>query len=217
MATVVSQDSTTVRRLRLGVGILGMALPFVVTIGYAIEVGEARLLNSISGAYYTDMRDVFVGSLCAIGVFLICYRYAKPDNVLSTLAGIAAIVVALFPTTPKGEQILVSAADDAKGIVHGVAAIVLFLLLAAFCFFLFPRATVPGPKTAMKKTRNVIYVISGIAILAGLGLAALGSRILPDSVVDTVRPLLWGESVAVFAFGIAWFVKSNTIFRDHES
>jgi hypothetical protein len=29
--------------------------------------------------------------------------------------------------------------------------------------------------------------------------------------------MLWGESVAVFAFGIAWFTKSNTIFRDRES
>ncbi|GIH02099.1 hypothetical protein Rhe02_01660 [Rhizocola hellebori] len=216
MATV-SQDTTTVRRLRLGVGVMGMALPVVITIGYALQVGEAVLLNSISGAYYTDMRDVFVGSLCAIGVFLICYRYARPDNVLSTVAGIAAIAVALFPTTPKGEQILVSAADDTTGIVHGVAAIILFLDLAAFCFFLFPRSTAPSALTMRKKTRNVIYTISGIAILVGLGLAALGSRILPDDVVRTIRPLWWGESVAIFAFGIAWFTKSNTIFRDRES
>jgi hypothetical protein len=216
MATV-SQDSTTVRRLRLGVGVLGIALPIVITIGYAIEVGAAVLLNSISGAYYSDMRDIFVGSLCAIGVFLICYRYAHPDDILSTLAGIAAIAVALFPTTPKGEQILVSGADDATGIVHGVAAIVLFLDLAAFCFFLFPRSTVPAPLTTRKKTRNVIYVICGIAILLGLGLAALGSRILPDNVVDKVHPLWWGESVAIFAFGFAWITKSNTIFRDREA
>jgi hypothetical protein len=214
---IVSQDATTVRRLRLGVGVMGMALPLVITIGYALEVGKAVLLHSISGAYYTDMRDIFVGSLCAIGVFLICYRYARPDDLLSTLAGIAAITVALFPTTPKGEEILISAADDATGIVHGVAAIVLFLDLAIFCFFLFPRATVPSAVTPRKKTRNIIYVICGIAILLGLGLAALGSRILPDDVVHKIHPLWWGESLALFAFGIAWFTKSNIIFHDRES
>jgi hypothetical protein len=78
MATVVSQDSTTVRRLRLWVGVMGIALPLVIGIGHALQVGEAVLLDSISGAYYTEMRDIFVGSLCAIGVFLICYRYARP-------------------------------------------------------------------------------------------------------------------------------------------
>ncbi len=216
MATV-SQDSTTVRRLRLGVGVLGMALPFVITIGYALQTGQAVLLHSISGAYYTDMRDIFVGSLCAIGVFLICYRYARPDDVLSTLAGLAAITVALFPTTPKGDQILVSSKDDATGIVHGVAAIILFLILAGFCFWLFPRSTAPATQTTRKKTRNVIYYICGTLIVVGLGLAVLGSSILPDSVADQIKPLLWGEAVAVFAFGIAWFTKSNTIFRDRES
>ena len=216
MATVVSQDSTTVRRLRLGVGVMGMALPLVIGIGYALQVGEAVLLDSISGAYYTDMRDIFVGSMCAIGVFLICYRYARPDDLLSTLAGIAAITVALFPTSPKDQQILLSSAEGPTGIVHGVAAVVLFIDLAIFCFFLFPRATVPA-LTPRKKTRNVIYVICGIAILLGLGLAALGSVILPDDVVTSIRPLWWGESVALFAFGVAWFTKSNTIFRDRES
>lgn len=216
MATV-SQDTTTVRRLRLGVGILGTALPFVVTIGNALQVGKPVLLNSISGAYYTGMRDVLVGSLCAIGVFLICYRYARPDDVLGTIAGLAAIAVALFPATSKNEQILVSSADSATGIVHGVAALVLFATMAVFCFFLFPRSTVPAPMTMRKKTRNVIYVICGIAIILGLGLAALGSRVLPDSVVDWLRPLFWGQSIAVFAFGIAWFAKSNTLFQDVES
>ncbi|HCT75035.1 MAG TPA: DUF998 domain-containing protein [Micromonosporaceae bacterium] len=205
------------RRLRLGVGILGIALPFVVTIGNALQVGKPLLLNSISGAYYTGMRDVLVGSLCAIGVFLICYRYARPDDVLGTIAGLAAIAVALFPTSPKNEQILVSSADSTTGIVHGVAAVVLFVTMAVFCFFLFPRSTVPAPMTARKKTRNAIYIVCGVAIILGLGLAALGSRVLPDSVVDWLRPLFWGQSIAVFAFGIAWFAKSNTLFQDVES
>ena len=216
MVILVSQDSRSIRRLRFGIGVIGMALPFIVTIGNAIQVKQAVLLSSISGAYYTGMRDVFVGSLCAIGVFLICYRYSPPDNTLSTLAGFAAITVALFPTSPAAEQI-VSSAEGPKGIVHGVAAIILFVILAIFCFFLFPRSTAPEAMTTRKKTRNVIYYVCGVVIVLGLGVAALGSKILPASVVDTLRPLFWGESAAVLAFGVAWFVKSNTIFRDRES
>jgi hypothetical protein len=214
---VVSQDSTTVRRLRFGVGILGMTLPFILTIGNAIQVGKPVLLGSLSGSYYTGMRDVFVGILSAIGVFLIAYRYAKPDDYLSTLAGIAAIAVALFPTAPNASELVTSTVVGSKGIVHGIAAIVLFVILAAFCFFIFPRSTAPAAMTTRKKTRNVIYYISGIAIVLGLGLAALGSRMLPDDVTAWLRPLFWGQAVAVFAFGIAWFTKSNTIFRDRES
>lgn len=213
MATVVSQDSTTVRRLRLGVGVLGMALPLIIVIGNAIVSGEFTWLHSISGSYYTEMRDVFVGSLCAIGVFLICYRYARPDDILGTLAGLSAIVVALFPTTQKGQLILVSAADNTIGKIHGGAAIVLFSILAIFCFFLFPRSTVPTPMTVRKKTRNVIYYLCGTAIVVGLGMATFGANVFPEG----VRPLFWGQTIAIFAFGVAWFTKSNTIFRDRES
>jgi hypothetical protein len=63
------QDAATILRLRRGIGIVGMALPFVLTIGNALFVHRFTLLGSISGSYYTHMRDVFVGGLCAIGVF----------------------------------------------------------------------------------------------------------------------------------------------------
>ncbi|WP_051105025.1 hypothetical protein [Catelliglobosispora koreensis] len=194
-----------------------MALPFAVTIGNAVQVKQAVLLSSISGAYYTGMRDVFVGSLCAIGVFLICYRYARPDDILGTIAGFAAIVVALFPTTAHDDQLLVSTADTPKGVVHGVAAIILFLVLAIFCFFIFPRSIHPQAMTARKKARNITYYICGILIVLGLATAAFGSKLLPADIVSSVRPMFWGESIAVLAFGVAWFAKSNTFLPDIES
>jgi hypothetical protein len=194
--------------LRLGVGIVGIALPFVVTIGHMLHIGKIELPNSISGAYYTNMRDVFVGSLCAVGVFLIFYRYSRWDDVLGTIAGLAAIAVALFPTSPGATDLVASAATSQSGKIHAVAATVLFLSLAAFCFFLFPRS---------KKVRNAIYYVSGTLIVLGLGLALLGSRILPDDIEAAVRPLFWGETVAILAFGVAWFTKSNTLMPDVET
>ncbi|NUT31668.1 MAG: DUF998 domain-containing protein [Hamadaea sp.] len=216
MATV-TQDSATILRLRTGIGAVGIALPFVLTIGNALQVGEPVLLTSISGAYYTGMRDVFVGSMCAIGVFLIFYRYQRADDILGTIAGLAAIVLALFPTKPGVDSLLMGISDSPKGITHGIASAVLFLSMAIFCFFLFPRSATPGALTPRKKARNVTYVVCGILIILGLGVAALGSQLLPATAVDTVRPFFWGEAVAVVSFGVAWLAKSNTILRDVES
>jgi len=202
----VAQDSTTIKRLRLGIGLVGIWLPFVVTIGHSVNVGRFTLPSSISGAYYTSMRDVFVGSMSAVGVFLIFYRSSLASDILGTIAGLAAIAVALFPTRPEAVDLMVTAADSPGRIVHAIAAGVLFFSLAAFCLFIFPRSG--------RTPRKVIYYLSGVAIVAGFALAALGSRILPDDVEATVHPLFWGETVAILAFGVAWFTKSNALMPD---
>ena len=74
------------------------------------------LQPSISHAYHTAMGDVLVGTLCAIGIFLIAYKDFNPEEYLSDqpdkfftgywdrwfarAAGVGAIGVALFPVDP---------------------------------------------------------------------------------------------------------------------
>src|SRR5215471_5273461 len=77
---------------RRGIGLIGVTLPFVLVLGYDLSEGHFALRGSISSYYYTDMRNVFVGSMCAIGVFLLCYRYDLLDDVLSSIAGLLAIL-----------------------------------------------------------------------------------------------------------------------------
>src|SRR5687768_8481485 len=122
----VAQDSTTIQRLRLGVGLVGIWLPFVVTFGYSLHVGRFTLPSSISGAYYTNMRDVFVGSLSAVGVFLLFCRTSLAADILGTIAGLAAIAVALFPARPDAVDLMVTSTDTPGFVVHTVAAAVLF-------------------------------------------------------------------------------------------
>lgn len=205
----VTQDSTTIKRLRLGIGLVGIWLPFVVTIGHSVHVGQFTLPSSISGAYYTSMRDVFVGSMSAVGVFLLFYRSSRASDILGTIAGLAAIAVALFPTKPDAIDLMLVSTDSPSRVVHTVAAAVLFLSLAAFCFFLFPMGAKPGRKT--------IYYLSGVAIVAGFALALLGSQILPDDVERSIHPLFWGETVAIVAYGVAWFAKSNALMPDPQA
>lgn len=61
-------------------------------------VSNVILQGSVSGYYYTGVRDVLVGSLCAIGVFLFSYSgYDDWDKWLTNAAGLFAIGVR--PTT----------------------------------------------------------------------------------------------------------------------
>src|SRR5260370_42614151 len=55
----------------------------------------------MSGYYYTHMRNVFVGALCALGIFLIAYDgYDEDDRLVTNAAGICAIGAAFCPTKP---------------------------------------------------------------------------------------------------------------------
>lgn len=86
--------------LRQIVGWIGTLLPIVLLVGVAISSTESRP-DSMSGYYYTDMRNIFVGALCALGVFLGAYDgYDDVDRWITNIAGLCAIGVAFCPTKP---------------------------------------------------------------------------------------------------------------------
>lgn len=58
--------------LRKLIGILGLVFPFVVAVG-AHWIFNAEWQQSLSAYYYTGTRNVFVGTLWAIGIFLFAY------------------------------------------------------------------------------------------------------------------------------------------------
>lgn len=196
--------------LRRCIGGIGIGLPFVLPLGAFVFFGVG-LQSSISGYYYTGMRDVFVGSMCAVGVFLLSYRFGRADNWLGNVAGVSAIGLALFPTAPSVDP---TASAGTVGVIHLVFAAAFFLALAAFSLFLFTRTETDGTPTQQKQTRNLVYVICGYVILACLVLAVLADVVLSADAKAQLRPLFWVESVAVLAFGVSWLVKGETLFRD---
>lgn len=196
--------------LRRAVGLLGALLPIAVPLGYSVSTGSWRLLSSVSSYYYTDMRNPFVGAMCAVGVFLICYDYRRWDGVFSTLGGAFAIGLALCPTAPP------SASDLARavGVLHVVFSASFLVTMALMCWFLFTLSDAPaGSRTAAKNTRNLLYRVCAIVILLFTALAGLAS-FTPQSFVNTVHPLFWCEALATFAFGLAWWIKGQTLLRD---
>jgi uncharacterized membrane protein len=196
--------------LRRAVGLIGSLLPIVVPLGYSITTGNWLLLASISSYYYTDVRNVFVGSLCAVGVFLICYRYRYWDDIFATLAGAFAIGVAFCPPEPSDP----SGLAKVTGVLHVVFAALFLITMGLMCLFLFTRSyAAQAERTDAKNTRNLIYRICGVLVLAFTALAGL-SALASQSFIDDVHPLFWCEAVATFAFGFAWWVKGQTLWQD---
>jgi hypothetical protein len=194
--------------LRRAIGLIGVALPAVLIIGKLIVQGGG-LQDSISSYFYTDMRGVFVGSMCAVGAFLLSYRgYDVIDDVAGNLAGIAAIGLALFPTAP-GDP---SSTAAFVGVLHLVFASIFFLTIAFFAIFLFRRTNEMGP-TERKLQRNRLYLTCGVVIIACLLAIAAVHQFLAAATAG-IHPELWLETIAVMSFGVAWLTKGEAILGD---
>jgi len=194
--------------VRRSIGVIGVALPFVLLIGAALIDGVG-VQDSISDYYYTVMRNVFVGSMCANGVFFLSYRYARVDTVLATVIGLAAVGVALFPTTPADPR----STERAIGTVHFVCSATFFLALAGYSYFIFTRTNPALPMTPQKIKRNVVYRVSGVVIVVCLLLIAV-LRFLPPGPIDDLQPVFWLETIASVAFGVSWLIKGETLLKD---
>jgi GNAT superfamily N-acetyltransferase len=194
--------------LRRAVGWIGIMLPFVLMLGTFLIFRQKPVLKTISLYYHTGMRDVFVGAICSIALFLFFYKgYDKWDNRAGNLAGFFAVGVALFPTTGEGHQNWI-------GIVHFISAAVFFIILAGISMFLFTR-TKPDP-TRQKMARNKIYLICGIVMISSL-IAILIYFSLFNFEKSASCFVFWAETVALMAFGVSWLTKGGTLYPDKKS
>lgn len=208
--------------LRKAVGILGMALPFLLLTGYFVLERNCDFPPSISHFYYTDLGNVFVGTLCAVSLFLFSYNgHDKGDKVAAKVAGTFALLVAVFPTafgdyTATTCSRMQQSADGFSNAVHYVSATVLFSTFAYFSLVQFTKTNKPGRMAAPKRTRNHIYKLCGWIIVACI-LGIIGVYFLPASVYKHIRfikPIFTLETIALLAFGFSWLIKGDTFFKD---
>jgi hypothetical protein len=199
--------------LRKVIGILGIALPFVVSLG-AIIFFKTEIQSSISSYYHTGMRDYFVGTLFVIGFFLLAYRgYERTDDIAGDIAWLSAVGIALFPTTAIG-----STTSWARliGNFHLAFSAVFFLTLAYFSLFLFTKTNPNKPPTKRKLQRNKIYRACGYTMSTCIVLMAIYA-FFPGTfqpLFENIKPIYWLEALAIFAFGVSWFTKSEAILKD---
>ena len=199
--------------LRKTIGLLGIAFPFVLSLG-ALILFQTGIQSSISSYYHTGMRDAFVGTLCVIGFFLLSYRgYERSDDIAGDLGCAFAVGVALFPTTPHD-----AAASGARliGYVHLAFAALFFLTLIYFSLFLFTKTDPSKSPSRRKLQRNKVYKTCGYTMGICILLIAIYS-FLPGkmvSLLEAYKPVYWLEALAVLAFGISWFTKGEAILKD---
>ena len=199
--------------LRKAIGFLGLTLPFLLAAG-GFLLHKVAIQTSISSYYLTDMRDYFVGILCAIAVFLISYKgYERKDDYAGDLAGLFAIGVALIPTAPDIDP---TDTETIIGNMHLLFATGFFCTLAYFSLFLFTKTNPNVPKTVQKKKRDIVYQVCGFVMLFAIALmgilATFPSTLTPF--VVSIKPVFWLEAIAIVAFGISWLTKGEAILKD---
>jgi len=190
--------------LRRVLGILGIALPIVLAVwGFALSGWSLELQDSISDYYSLRTRDVFVGILFVIAWFLFAYRgYERKDDIAGYLACVFALGVVFFPNS----------GESWEPIVHFSSAASLFLVFSFFSIFLFTKSR--GHRTPQKRRRNKVYVTCGIVMLVCMALIGWYKLYFEDTFISDYHPMFWLESLMIWAFGISWFVKGETLLKD---
>jgi hypothetical protein len=195
--------------MRLVIGVVGVALPVALLLGDLWFVdGRPSARGSLSAYYHSGMRDVFVGSLCVIGLFLLTYMvfHYNWDNVLSMAGGLAAVGVAMFPTD--GGEVLTplqrELGESAVAAVHYSCAAVFILALGAISWRFGTRERARPDRTQNQRRTWWLFhrVCAGLVFTAVLFIAVTQAA----GVWDT-HSILIGEAVAALAFGLSWFAK----------
>ncbi|MEQ8849037.1 hypothetical protein [Botrimarina sp.] len=203
------------RAVRRAIGAVGLLLPVALgPLGWLLYGVEIQ--DNLSSYYHTPMRDVFVGSLFAIGIFLWCYEgYDWIENWTANVGCLAALGVALFPLDAGADPLY---QGTWVGWVHSLAGGVFFTTLAFYSLYHFPTSRgdrrEPAPH---ERERNLVYVGSGVVILLST-LAMAGYLLLPPGGLkqwlNRYNFLFWMEWVAVWAFAAAWLTKGRAIVAD---
>jgi hypothetical protein len=190
---------------RFSIGLLGLLLPpTLVLLEPALFDGLPAPRGSLSAYYYSGLREIFVGGLWAIGVFLVVYKFLdfSWESLLSSLAGLAAVLVALFPTERPGDGVTLTPFQVKFG--EGTVTAIHYGAAIAFIGLLVPIVLFFARDEGSREHRNwqSFHTVSAALILFGAALAAFaGITHGPD------KGVLIGEWIAIWAFGVSWLAK----------
>jgi hypothetical protein len=214
---LVLSDMCALRRL---VGVLGMLLPGLLLLGLLLVTGYGSPLSSISHYYYTRVGSVFVIVVSLLAIFLILYKGKQwVDFWLSTVAGLSALAVLLFPTGNLGDLV------DDPGRIYSVTILPVSQLredahyICAGIFLADPKL---GKKTKAKVVRNRIYIGCGLLMVLAMLVILFDflstkyqlTILIPHDWYVANQLTFWMETLAVGSFGVSWLIKGETFFKD---
>ncbi len=204
--------------MRAIIGFIGVSLPILLVLGdNLLKTGGPMLRASLSTYYYSGMRDFLVASLAAAAFFLIAYKIfeRRLSNLLSVIAGLAALTTAFFPTNrPPGVATALTPLQEKLGEttvvhVHFIAAGIAIVSLAVITFFFGVQEGRRSPQRVGRRARLTptfwrwFHWILAAVILLSVAFAAYADM----KHIFTSYSLLIGETVSLEAFGLSWLVK----------
>ncbi|MBN1952808.1 MAG: hypothetical protein JW801_16515 [Bacteroidales bacterium] len=204
----VSDYAISYLKMRKAIGFLGLALPLILIAGSFVPGGIKTIQPSISEYYDTYMRDIFVGILCAVALFLFSYRgFNVMDNAAANFAAFFALGVAFFPTSSEKEFV---------HYIHLISAALFFITLSLISIFLFTLTTKGGKAAGNKLIRNRIYRSCGYIMFGSILIMFVYVMFLEEHLVqlENYKPIFVLESIALFAFGTSWLIKGRTLWAD---
>lgn len=216
---IALSNQATLRKI---VGILGMALPFLLYVFLYVDLGYNQTLPSISHYYYTRVCSIFVATMSMLAIFLIIYKGRAPlDFYLSAIAGIFAFCVVLFPTDniSGAFSVTVLKVSKVRPVFHYVSAAIFLTCLSVLSIFVFTRSD-KSVKTRgiKKKRRNRLYrTCGGIMAAAILVILLWGINLLGTDLTRFYNEhhlTFWMETIAVESFGLSWLVKGGAMMAD---
>lgn len=194
---------------RRGMALLAAVFPAAFLV-LSFLFGRTEFQTSISAYYWTlDLeRNVFVGVLCAVGVFLLLYKgYTLLEDRVLDVAGICAVGVAFFPMDKSGDC-------AASGIsLHGAFAVTFFACIFFICIFMSQHSLEDiADRRRRAVFRRAYRLCSGIMI--GSIVLAVLSSMLPENYIRTFceNGAIFGfEAAGVWAFSAFWYIKTREL------
>lgn len=210
-------DVFTYRRIRRAIGYLGVLLPVVLVVLSLFTFFSTAIQLSISDYYYTNLREIFTGTLSAVGLFLIRYKghgdpsFFRNDQLLTNIAGIMAIGVALIPVNPEPYQekiyTLIPYNWPWLGWLHYGFAAGLFGIFALLALNVFTIGQEDNKEIPVSRlNENHIYRFCGIGIIVFMLLVPVSEKFELFEYSTLVL-----EAVILFLFGAAWLIKGRAL------
>ncbi|MEI8411370.1 MULTISPECIES: hypothetical protein [unclassified Kribbella] len=201
--------------MRAVIGFIGLFLPIALLVGDILFLkGTTEARGSLSAYYHSGMRDVFVGSLCVTALFLITYKVFEKyrENVLSVIAGVAALGVAWLPTgRPAGSTSPATPLQERLG--EGLVTTLHFICAAIFILSLAVISYDFGKREGVRRSRQSTFSSTFWRWLhwsCALAIVAAVLFMLLSKLIDGFggrNAILIGETVAGLAFGLSWLTK----------
>jgi hypothetical protein len=235
MATSIQKHMiATFISLRIGIGVIGIIFPFLLWGGG--KMAGFHLADSMSAYYHANndcidpkqtekaascaglpdpprgtgpMRNWFVGILFIIGAVMYLIKgFSWQEDWLLNVAGVAAILVALFPmswTSAKGRLLA----------MHGGSAMVFFCCIFLVCWH-YSGTTLkhfPGARNDPERVKVIARYRFFYRLLAVVMLLSPAAAWVLNTIGKQNSYIFYVETVGICSFGFYWLLKTFELKR----